>query len=42
MQEQLLLKNYLEERVFTREDIYFDKQMVEDSINIPAQYFPFN
>lgn len=39
--EQLLLKNYLEERVFTREDIYFDKQMVEDSINIPAQYFPF-
>lgn len=39
--EQLQLKKYLEERVFTMDTIYFDKQMVEDSINIPAQYFPF-
>ncbi|MEN2277649.1 terminase large subunit, partial [Enterococcus faecium] len=33
--DQLLLKKYLEERDFTREDINFDKQMVQDSINIP-------
>lgn len=39
--DQLQLKKYLEERVFTRDDIYFDQQMVEDSINIPATYFPF-
>lgn len=40
--DQLLLKKYLEERVFTRTDIYFDEQMVEDSINVPAQYFSFD
>lgn len=40
--DQLQLKKYLEERVFTRDDIYFDQQMVEDSINIPAAYFPFD
>ena len=39
--DQLQLKKYLEERVFTRDDIYFDEQMVEDSINIPVTYFPF-
>lgn len=40
-EEQLKLKKYLEERVFTMDTIYFDEQMVEDSINIPASYFPF-
>lgn len=39
--EQLQLKEYLEKRVFPRDDIYFDEKMVEDSIRIPAVYFPF-
>ena len=39
--EQIALKNYLEERVFTRDDIYLDEKMVDDSIEVPAAYFPF-
>lgn len=39
--EQFELKKYLEDRVFSRNDIYFDSEMVENSIAIPAKYFPF-
>lgn len=40
--DQLLLKDYLINRVFSRDDVYLDKQAVEDSINIPKQFFPFD
>lgn len=40
-EEQKLLIDYLKTRVFNRDDIYFDEQAVEDSIKVPAIYFPF-
>lgn len=39
--EQLQLKDYLLTRVLNREDLYIDEQMVEDSIEVPKEYFPF-
>ena len=39
--DQMLLKEYLLTRVLNREDVYINEQMVEDSIDVPNVYFPF-
>lgn len=39
--DQVLLKEYLLTRVLNREDVYINEQMVEDSIDVPNVYFPF-
>ncbi len=39
--ERVLLINYLETHIFTRDDIYFDNEMIEDCIKfIEKWYFP--
>ncbi|PEH48905.1 terminase TerL endonuclease subunit [Enterococcus faecium] len=40
-EDQILLKKYLTERVLNRDDIYINERMVEDSIEVPKKYFPF-
>jgi phage terminase large subunit-like protein len=40
--DQLLLKEYLLTRVLNRDDVYINEQMVEDSIEVPREYFPFD
>lgn len=40
--EQLLLINYLKEDVLSREDLYIDHQRVNDSVEIPKKYFPYD
>lgn len=40
--EQLQLKEYLLTRVLNRDDVYLDEKMVEDSITVPEEYFPFS
>lgn len=39
--DQLLLKDYLLNRVLNRDDVYLNEKMVEDSIEAPGKYFPF-
>ena len=39
--DQLLLKDYLLKRVLNRDDVYIDDKMVENSIEVPKEYFPF-
>lgn len=38
--EQYQLKAYLE-KILSRDDVYLDTQMIDDSINVPARYFPY-
>ncbi|TWW13163.1 terminase [Dellaglioa algida] len=39
--DQYLLMDYLSNRVLNRDDVYLDEQAVENSIEIPKKYFPF-
>lgn len=39
--EQHLLKKFLQEKVLCRDDIYMDKEMVDNSVKIPERYFPY-
>ncbi|MDA2567532.1 terminase large subunit, partial [Bacillus cereus] len=39
-QEQKLLMKYIR-KVLERDDIYFNAKAAEDSVSIPAKYFPF-
>ncbi|WP_188453789.1 terminase TerL endonuclease subunit [Virgibacillus oceani] len=38
--EQFQLIKYLK-KILSRDDVYIDHKMVEDSVNIPARYFPY-
>lgn len=40
--DQLLLKEYLLNRVLNRDDVYINEKMIEDSIEVPSEYFPFD
>ena len=39
--DQYLLIDYLKNRVLNREDVWLDEEAVENSINVPKKYFPF-
>lgn len=39
--EQKLLMKYVR-KILSRDDIYFNAKAAEDSINVPAKYFPFD
>lgn len=39
-EEQFLLIKYLR-KVLSRQDVYINKKMVEDSVEIPGRYFPY-
>lgn len=40
-QEQFLLKDYIL-KILARDDVYINHQMVNDSVEIPAKYFPYD
>lgn len=39
--EQYDLKDYLENRILNRDDVYIDEEAVENSIKIPESFFPY-
>lgn len=40
-EDQYLLIDYLKNRVLNRDDVWIDEEAVENSINVPKKYFPF-